>query len=135
MHERIKYRLDETLGIQSVLEKPKEKKFGHFALPTFAWAKEWKKNPNQIAQEFASKLKDLSEISSVSVVGGYVNFSLSNQFLEQIAQEFASNIANPKPQKQESILLEYVSANPTGPLHIGHARGAIFGDVLARIGR
>ena len=135
MHERIKYRLDETLGIQSVLEKPKEKKFGHFALPTFAWAKEWKKNPNQIAQEFALKLKDLSEISSISVVGGYVNFSLSNQFLEQIAQEFASNIANPKPQKQESILLEYVSANPTGPLHIGHARGAIFGDVLARIGR
>ena len=134
MYQSIRTLINNTLGISSVLEKPKEKKFGHFALPTFALAKDLKKAPNLIAQDFAKKLESLSEIASVSTIGGYVNFFLSDSFLESCTNTFKEKLENKNPQKKEKILLEYVSANPTGPLHIGHARGAIFGDCITRLG-
>ncbi|WP_297813548.1 arginine--tRNA ligase [uncultured Helicobacter sp.] len=141
MTQTIKQIIDKTLGISIILEKPRDKKFGHFALPTFGFAKTLRKNPQVIAQEFAQKLESLSQIASVNVVNGYVNFSLSDKFLSECAWKFlqqdstnAESQANSQNTK-EHILLEYVSANPTGPLHIGHARGAVFGDSLARIGR
>ncbi len=131
MYHKIKKIVDETLGITSVLEQPRDKKFGHFALPTFSFTKTLKKSPQDIAQDFAKKLRKLEAISSLNVVGGYVNFFLSDSFLGQCTQDFLAK----KPQNGEKILLEYVSANPTGPLHIGHARGAILGDSLCKIGR
>ncbi len=132
MYPSLKALISQTLDIECFLEKPKDRKFGHFALPTFSLAKTLKKNPPEIAQDFAKKLATLAEIININVVGGYVNFSLSDGFL----QECVKNFLTPKFLKntKEKILLEYVSANPTGPLHIGHARGAIFGDCLARFG-
>lgn len=141
MTQNIKQIIEEALGISSILEKPRDKRFGHFALPTFSFAKTLRQSPQVIAQEFAQKLESLPQIASVNVLNGYVNFSLSDMFLAQCAWKFlqqdsASQASNVESQDvQERILLEYVSANPTGPLHIGHARGAIFGDSLARIGR
>lgn len=141
MTQNIKQIVEEALGVSSILEKPRDKKFGHFALPTFSFAKTLRQSPQAIAQEFAQKLESLPQIASVNVVNGYVNFSLSDMFLAQCAWKFlqqdsTSQASNVESQNaQEHILLEYVSANPTGPLHIGHARGAIFGDSLARIGR
>lgn len=141
MTQTIKQIVDETLNLSCVLEKPRDKKFGHFALPTFSFAKTLRKNPQTIAQEFAQKLESLPQIASVNVMNGYVNFSLSDSFLSECAWRFLQQDSSTQQAKTESqntrehILLEYVSANPTGPLHIGHARGAIFGDSLARIGR
>lgn len=137
MYQAIKEIIDSTLGVSSILEKPRDKSLGHFALPTFSFAKTLRKAPQMIAQEFAQKLENLPQIASVSVVNGYVNFTLSNAFLAQCAWEFLQGKMESKHTKspKEHILLEYVSANPTGPLHIGHARGAVFGDSLARIGR
>ncbi|TLD81253.1 arginine--tRNA ligase [Helicobacter sp. MIT 11-5569] len=134
MYQAVKEIVDSALGVSSVLEKPRDKNFGHFALPTFSFAKELRKAPQIIAQEFAEKLESLPQIASVNVVNGYVNFSVSEEFLGQCAWEFLQENSH-KKAPQKSILLEYVSANPTGPLHIGHARGAAFGDSLARIGR
>lgn len=131
MYHKIKKIVDETLGITSVLEQPRDKKFGHFALPTFSFAKTLKKSPQEIAQNFAKSLESLEEISSINIINGYVNFFLSDKFLETCTKDFLK----PYAPKKETILLEYVSANPTGPLHIGHARGAIFGDSLSRIGK
>ncbi len=141
MTQNIKQIIEEALGISSILEKPRDKRFGHFALPTFSFAKTLRQSPQAIAQEFAQKLESLPQIASVNVLNGYVNFTLSDMFLAQCAWKFlqqdsASQASNVESQDvQERILLEYVSANPTGPLHIGHARGAIFGDSLARMGR
>lgn len=134
MFQSIKTLVDNALGISSTLEKPRDKKFGHFALPTFTFAKEFKKSPQIIAQEFAQKLESLEQITNVNVVNGYVNFSASDGFLAQCAWEFL-HLDTKQTKENVTILLEYVSANPTGPLHIGHARGAVFGDALARIGR
>ncbi|MDY3112898.1 MAG: arginine--tRNA ligase [Helicobacter sp.] len=135
MTQKIQNIINSHLNISCVLEKPRDKKFGHFALPTFSLAKELKKSPQIIAGEFAKKLESLSEIKSISVVNGYVNFSLSDAFLSACAWEFLQGKKAESKEKKEKILLEFVSANPTGPLHIGHARGAVFGDSLARIGK
>ncbi|MGB7403866.1 MAG: arginine--tRNA ligase [Arcobacter sp.] len=139
MQTLVKKHIEEILDLDNlVLEKPKDISLGHFATPVaFSLAKELRKNPMQIAQELADKFKDSEIFDSVTAVKGFVNFKLSNTFLENLISKLFEdeNLFAKGENKNEKILLEYVSANPTGPLHIGHARGAIFGDTLARVGR
>ena len=123
-----------------VLEKPKDLSFGHYATPiAFSLAKELRKNPMIIADDLASQFnQDLNDtiFEEVTAIKGFLNFKLSNQFFDKIANEaleYRDNFAK-EESKNSSILLEFVSANPTGPLHIGHARGAINGDTIAKIG-
>ncbi len=119
------------------LEKPKDLSFGHYATPAaFSLAKVHRKSPMIIAEELAKKFEQEDIFNKVEALKGYLNFRLSDSFLDQKTteailneNEFASDT------KDESILLEFVSANPTGPLHIGHARGAVFGDTLCKIGK
>ena len=123
------------LGEEPPINKPKQKEFGHYAVPVFKYAKENKQNPIEFAKSLCEKVK-CDEFENVEAVGGFVNIKLSDKFLNDFANKVISEKENfGKNEKKEKILLEYVSANPTGPLHIGHARGAIFGDSLARIGR
>ena len=121
-----------------ILEKPKDKSLGHFATPVaFSLAKELKKSPMIIAQELAQLLDKEDSFESVSALNGFINIKLSSDFLDT----YINNIFDDESSlgrgadKNEKILLEYVSANPTGPLHIGHARGAVVGDALTQIGR
>lgn len=120
-----------------ILEKPKDRSFGHFSTPiAFSLAKELKKSPMIIAGEIASSFESSDMFTSVESVSGYINFRLSENFLNEYAS-WALNNPNEfaKDTNDQKILLEFVSANPTGPLHIGHARGAIYGDTLLRLGR
>lgn len=87
-----------------------------------------------IADELCSKLQDIDMFEKVVSIKGYVNFKLSHEFLNKFALDVLENGFTCKA-KNESFLIEYVSANPTGPLHIGHARGAVVGDSLCRVGR
>ncbi|MDR0665861.1 MAG: arginine--tRNA ligase, partial [Campylobacteraceae bacterium] len=118
------------------LEKPKDMSLGHYAAPlAFSLAKELRKSPAVIAQELAQNFQNEPIFESVTAVNGYINFKLSLDFMDSYATHFLSNQSEfAKGEKNESILLEFVSANPTGPLHIGHARGAVVGDALCRIG-
>ncbi|MCW8895734.1 arginine--tRNA ligase [Sulfurimonas sp.] len=137
MKQRVSALLRETLGRTVVLEKPKDRSFGHFATPiAFSLAKELRESPMKIAEELASSFDNHEIFTSVESVKGYLNFRLSENFLSEYAawalenqDEFASQ------EKKEKILLEFVSANPTGPLHIGHARGAVYGDTLYRLAK
>ncbi|BCX79733.1 arginine--tRNA ligase [Campylobacter sp. 19-13652] len=137
-----------------VIEKPKDKNLAHYATPlAFSLAKELKKSPAVIANELVEKF-DGCEIFSATAVNGYINFKLSGDFLDDLASEALKNSdefarfgrvassfnkdelsPNKANQAKNSLLLEYISANPTGPLHIGHVRGAVYGDTLARVGR
>ncbi|NLC27278.1 MAG: arginine--tRNA ligase [Campylobacteraceae bacterium] len=118
------------------LEKPKDANFGHYAVPVFEFAKIWRKAPQLIAQELAAKFTNNKTFSKTEAIGGYINFTLSDTFLDYHATKAIKNPSNfAKGAKEGSYLFEFVSANPTGPLHIGHARGAIYGDALCRIGR
>lgn len=138
MQNTVKKYIEEVLEREVVLEKPKDISFGHFATPVaFSLAKELRKNPMIIAEELASKFENNHIFEEVTAVKGFVNFKLSNDFLTSkidealsLQEDFAKGAL-----KNESILLEFVSANPTGPLHIGHARGAVFGDALFKVGK
>ena len=138
MQNTVKKYIEEVLEKEIVLEKPKDITLGHFATPVaFSLAKELRKNPMMIAEEIATKFTDNTLFESVTAVKGFVNFKLSNEFLTSkidealaLQEEFAKG-----ESKNEKILLEFVSANPTGPLHIGHARGAVFGDALLKVGK
>ncbi|MSN96363.1 arginine--tRNA ligase [Campylobacter sp. FMV-PI01] len=137
MKNFVKNEIEKTLNLNVVLEKPKDKNLAHYAAPVaFALAKELKKSPILIAKELALKFEE-SKFFKVSAVNGYLNFKLKRELLNEIATkalEDGIKFAKSK-SKNNKILLEYVSANPTGPLHIGHVRGAVYGDTLARIGR
>lgn len=138
MQNLVKEYIEKILGISVVLEKPKDISLGHYATPVaFSLAKEFKKSPMVIADELASKFLNSEIFENVEAVKGFINFKLSSIFLENLVNDALRNRDSFAKQeaKSEKILLEYVSANPTGPLHIGHARGAIAGDSLARVGR
>lgn len=136
MRRRVYEVLQKHIDHPIVLEKPKDKSFGHYATPiAFSLAKVLRRNPMQIAEELAEKLRQEEMFEKVDALKGYVNIKLSQNFLNEYAVWALKNEDDfGKGDNNTSILLEFVSANPTGPLHIGHARGAVWGDVLARIG-
>ncbi|NOQ32040.1 MAG: arginine--tRNA ligase [Helicobacteraceae bacterium] len=137
MKQRVQTLLREKFERDVVLEKPKDRSFGHFATPiAFSLAKELRKSPMVIAEELASSFNESDVFESVDSLKGYINFKLSENFLNEYASYVIENPADfAKGKHKEKILLEFVSANPTGPLHIGHARGAVYGDTLLRLGR
>ncbi|WNL27200.1 arginine--tRNA ligase [Arcobacter cryaerophilus gv. pseudocryaerophilus] len=137
MQNIVKEFIEKKLEKSIVLEKPKDSSLGHFATPVaFSLAKELKKSPMILADELVLKLENSELFEKIEAVKGFINFTLSKSFIEKLTNEalekkddFAKG-----DKKDEKILLEYVSANPTGPLHIGHARGAVFGDTLYKVG-
>ena len=140
LKQTIKKIIEEVLEIDNVvLEKPKDISMGHFATPVaFSLAKKLRKSPMIIADDLSKKFEDIDRFEKVESVKGFINFKLSSQYLEELSnQAFKDgiNFAKDNDINNKKILLEFVSANPTGPLHIGHARGAVFGDVLARLGK
>ena len=138
MQNIVKEYIQKKLDKEVVLEKPKDISLGHFATPVaFSMAKELRKNPMMIAEDLVKNFENSEMFEEVTAVKGFLNFKLSNNFLSsqinsalELQEDFSKG-----SKKNQSILLEFVSANPTGPLHIGHARGAVFGDALLRVGK
>ena len=127
-------RLGEMKVLESNLsvEKPKNTDFGDFAINISALARFAKLSPPQIANEIMSNL-DIQNCK-ITVAGGFINFKVGAEFLKELVAEIFTekeNFAKPKKINKEKILLEYVSANPTGPFHIGHGRWAAMGSALA----
>ncbi|MGN0018695.1 MAG: arginine--tRNA ligase [Candidatus Gastranaerophilaceae bacterium] len=121
---------DGTLAV----EKPKNPEFGDFAINVSSLARTAKISPVQIANAIVEKLSLCGY--EVSVMGGFINFKIGKELLinaiDEIFQE-KENYGKPKDVKVEKINLEYVSANPTGPFHIGHGRWAAMGSALANL--
>ncbi len=138
MYEYVKSIISQITHCEIVLERPKNREFGHFATPVaFTLAKARKQSPEVIAKELCAQLEGHSAFAKVTQVRGYINLLLKDSLLESFASSALGKkrIDSSVPLAQgETILLEYVSANPTGPLHIGHARGAVLGDSLQRLG-
>lgn len=101
----------------------------------FKLAKERKKSPKEIADEIVENLEVESEyIGSVESVNGYINFFASYEFLEDTVNVILDEDENyGHLNLKGEILIEHTSANPDGPLHIGHIRNSIIGDTIARI--
>lgn len=122
-----------TKGTLSV-EKPKNSDFGDFAINVSSLARSARIAPPMIANsilEFIDK-----EDSDFSVIGGFINFKAGDSLLVHLIEEvFAkkNNFGKPDKINKEKIILEYISANPTGPFHIGHGRWAAMGSALANL--
>lgn len=123
---------DDEINITS--EKPKNPEFGDFAVNVSSLARVAKMAPPIIANTIEKFLP--KDVYTTSVVAGFINFKLSDKTLALIVKEVLEkkeNFGKPKGVNKERINLEYVSANPTGPFHIGHGRWAAMGSSLANL--
>ncbi len=120
-----------------LLEPPKQKEFGDLACNVaMVWAKQRRKPPRAIAEAIVKNLDDREGIlAKVEIAGpGFLNFSFSPEFYYERLREFeARQELTPNLGRGEKVQVEFASANPTGPLHVGHGRVAVIGDVLARL--
>ena len=122
-----------------VVEKPKDEKMGDFACNiAMTLARSERKNPKVIAQIIERHIeKGTAGLDSVEIAGpGFLNLKMSRKFfLDRLADavEQRNDFGKSNVGQGTKIMIEFVSANPTGPLHIGHGRGAAVGDALARI--
>ena len=133
----------EILANSIQLDRPKSIEHGDFSTNlAMMLAKPLKKNPRELATLIIDKLPSSPFIEKVEIAGaGFINFYFNERARTFIIHEILKNPEaygqntsghdeNGKPQK---IQIEFVSANPTGPLHVGHGRGAAIGDSLARL--
>ena len=132
----------ETLGMppctEIEVEIPKAESFGDISSPVaMGLAKSLKKAPRKIAQEIVDSIQDKSIFEKIEIAGpGFINFTFTGTYLCSSLRDLLSgqkvflreNIGHGR-----KVLVEYVSANPTGPLHIGHARGAAVGNALCNL--
>ncbi len=145
IEEKIKdalYEVVESYGIpfdknNIVVEHSKAKEHGDFATNlAMRLASSLHKKPFDIADDIISKFH-LDEVAKVEKAGpGFINFFIKEDSISSVVSKVCSakeNYGQLDIGKNEKTLLEYVSANPTGALHLGHARGAAIGDCLARI--
>lgn len=118
------------------IEPPKEASFGDFTTNiAMILSKMLRRNPMEIAEEICGKLRENDQIEKVEVKKpGFINLFIPDRvFIDHIPTILDKNFGKSDIGKGKSINVEYVSANPTGPIHAGHVRGAVSGDVLARL--
>jgi arginyl-tRNA synthetase len=122
-----------------VIEVPNNRDHGHLAtnLP-MTLASSQKRAPRDIAKIIVDNFKDPDNfLEKIEIAGpGFINFTISSlEWLKvlkdiiELDEKFGSNVS----KRNESVLVEFVSANPTGPLHLGHGRGAALGDTICRV--
>ncbi len=126
---------------KAVIEPPKDKKFGDLAANyALVLAKDTGKNPRELAGLLAEKLRTASpEIASVEIAGpGFLNVTFAPAFRQAVIpliENTGDRYGSSNLGAGKKLQVEFVSANPTGPLHIGHGRGAAIGDSLCRVMR
>lgn len=122
-----------------VIEEPREKEFGDFATnAAMVMAKEAHLAPRKIAEAIVANLKtEGTFLREASVAGaGFINFKLDGSQLTKVLEmidEEKENYGRVDIGKGEKLMVEFVSANPTGPMHMGNARGGALGDCLASV--
>ena len=123
---------DEEFSFQA--EIPKNTQFGDFAVNVSSLARLAKLAPVKIAELIAENI--VKENFDINIAAGFINFKLHNNFLNNILVEVLDKKYDYAKNNQgggKKVILEYVSANPTGPFHIGHGRWAAMGSALANV--
>ncbi len=120
------------------VEPPRDAAHGDLACnAAMVLAKAVGENPRALADKIAAKLRDEPDVEKVEVAGpGFINIRLSNAYWQKhlaLILNAGGAYGRSTLGKGHKINVEYVSANPTGPMHVGHCRGAVFGDGLANL--
>lgn len=122
-----------------ILEIPREKAHGDYATNiAMQLTRIARRNPRQIAEGIVENFnKEAASISKIEIAGpGFINFYMDNSYLTGVVGQVlqaGENYGRTESGNHEKVQVEYVSANPTGDLHLGHARGAAFGDALCNV--
>ncbi|HEX2656457.1 MAG TPA: arginine--tRNA ligase [Xanthobacteraceae bacterium] len=121
-----------------IVELPRDASHGDLATnAAMVLAKDVGLKPRDLAEKIAGELRKLAEVADVEVAGpGFINLTLNRSVWRvALADAIKAGIEYGRSQigRDERVNVEYVSANPTGPMHIGHCRGAVFGDALAAL--
>jgi len=119
-----------------VVEPPRDPSHGDLATnAAMVLAKEARMNPRALAELLVSDLKADPRVTTVEIAGpGFINIRLDPQVMHEVLRTAVVDSAGFGRSTQgagKPVNVEYVSANPTGPMHVGHCRGAVFGDALA----
>ncbi|MEO5808457.1 arginine--tRNA ligase [Devosia sp.] len=128
---------DELLS-RLVVEPPRDPAHGDLSTnAAMLVSKPLGKNPRDVATALVDVFKNDPDVVSVEIAGpGFINFRLANSIWHQVLRTIAEQGADFGKSNLgggEAVNIEYVSANPTGPMHVGHTRGAVFGDTLAAL--
>ena len=120
------------------LERPKERSHGDYATSiALQISKAMGKNPREVAQVIADQLIGIETINKVEIAGpGFINLTLNRASQAQLVETIVAakdSFGQGKSLSGIKINLEFISANPTGPLHLGHTRWAAVGDALGRV--
>ncbi len=126
----------DTLTIH--LERPKNKTHGDFSSNlAMLLSKPLKQNPRAIAEQLIAQLPDSEQIAKTEIAGaGFINFFLTDSAKQYVIQHILKSgpeYGRHQHGQGKKVQIEFVSANPTGPLHVGHGRGAAVGDCIARL--
>ena len=121
-----------------VVEPPRDPTHGDMATnAAMVLAKDVGKKPRELAESIAAKLRSDGKVASVDIAGpGFINLTLKPDVWSEelrLVLEAGRDYGRSDMGKGEKVNVEYVSANPTGPMHVGHGRGAVFGDALANL--
>ncbi len=121
-----------------VVEPPKDVSHGDLATNVaMVFSKLAQTNPRALAEHYKTALEALDDIESVEIAGpGFINLKLKDSYWHKDLQKLLASderIGSSSIGQGEKVNVEYVSTNPTGPLHIGHCRVAVVGDVLAKL--
>ncbi len=121
-----------------VVEPPREAAHGDLATnAAMTLAKPSRKNPKELATVIAERIRLAPDVEKVDVAGpGFINITLKAEFWPGVLRAVLAGGADYGRSALgagEPVNVEYVSANPTGPMHVGHTRGAVFGDALANL--
>ena len=121
-----------------VVEPPRDATHGDLATnAAMVLSKDAGLKPRDLAEKIAGKLKAVPGVARVDVAGpGFINIALDAAFWPKVlaaALTKGLDFGRSRLGADEKVNVEYVSANPTGPMHVGHCRGAVFGDAMARL--
>ena len=130
--------LSDELLARVVVEPPRDPAHGDLSTnAAMVVAKPLGKNPRELAMGLAGRFTQAPDVQSVEVAGpGFINFRLAPSIWHQVIKAIGAqgdNYGRSDLGEGERVNVEYVSANPTGPMHVGHTRGAVFGDALASL--
>jgi len=128
----------ESANLDILLERPKTAQHGDFATNlALALAKPLRQNPRAIAENLIKAIPNSPYVEKVEIAGaGFINFFLNakaKQAVVGLIQQQGERFGYNNSGNNQKVQVEFVSANPTGPLHVGHGRGAAVGDCIARL--
>jgi arginyl-tRNA synthetase len=134
--ERLQAQISAAVGADVELERPKDASHGDFATNVaLRGAKGAGRPPRELAAELAARMDEVEDVESTEVAGpGFINLRLADSFfvgaLGEVGEAYGGNWAAGAPKR---VQVEMVSANPTGPLLVSHARNGAYGDSVARL--